>query len=143
MHCCLILPLALALPALAVLLRHWLFADAELSLWTGPSPWSEDSEEFSCAPGAGILQSIDDEIRQRSARLVELENTGGSGTWTALAAISCHARRIVELRQQRAHVIHDTRRWRLPVNDPAGIHAPHRQDRSRINVQRGEDRPRA
>jgi hypothetical protein len=141
MQCWLILPLALALPALAILLRHWLFADPELSLWMGPSLWKEDSEELAVALGGAPVQDIDDEIRRRSARLAELESTGGSGTWTALAAMLSHARRIVELRQQRQHLIDESRRWRLPVNDPAGIHAPHRQDRSRRNVLRREDLP--
>jgi hypothetical protein len=142
MQCCLVLPLVLAVPAFAVLVRHWLFADAELSLWTGPSPWGEDPEEVHLESGGAPLQAIDEEIRRRSARLSELQDGGGSGTWTALAAISSHARRIVELRQQRQHLLDAARRWRLPVLDPAGIHAADRQDRSRVHVQRGLDRRR-
>jgi hypothetical protein len=139
MQCCVVLPLVLALPAFAVLLRHWLFADAELSLWTGPSPWSEDRDEISLEGGGERLLAIDEEIRRRRARLSELQDGGGSGTWTALVAFSSHVRRIVELRQQRQQVLDESRRWRLPVHDPAGIHAADRQDRSRVHVQQGVD----
>jgi hypothetical protein len=140
MQCCLFLPVFLGLTALAVLLRHWLFGAPELSLWTGPSPWVEEREEVHAVLGGEKLQEIDEEIRWRSARLSELRSGGGSGTWTARVALASHARRIVELREQRQGALDELRRWRLPVRDPAGIHAPDREDRSRVNVQTSESR---
>ena len=116
--------LIVSLLILGLALRIWFLAAAHSLLWT-------ESDEEDGSPNDGSLEALDREIEQRTARLAELVRTGGSGCWTARAAILSHRRRLADLERWRQKQFGLSRRWRLPIEDSTAVQLPEPHERVR------------
>jgi hypothetical protein len=97
--------LASSLPVLLLGLRAWVLAASSRATW------GEGRESD--------LDAVGREIAWRRARVAELGRTGGSGGWTAAAAMRSHRRRLDELVRWRRRLLRTARR--AGDDHPAGV----------------------